>query len=150
MNKRCYSCGETKDASGFNKARRRKDGLQTECRECNKKRHQERYKDNPKVYYERNKRQREEKTEWVCQYLEQNPCVDCGEDDIVVLDFDHLHNKIMDISHMVGDRRSMEKIKSEIAKCEVRCANCHRRITAERSQSYKWRKSSSPRATPGK
>ncbi len=67
----------------------------------------------------------------VREYLEAHPCVDCGEADPVVLDFDHVRDiKHAAISAMVRDRRSMKSIWAEIAKCEVRCANCHRRKTA--------------------
>ena len=64
-------------------------------------------------------------------YLRDHPCVDCGEADLVVLDFDHVRDvKIASISAMIRDRMSMELVWAEIAKCEVRCANCHRRKTA--------------------
>lgn len=32
---------------------------------------------------------------------------------------------------MVRDRCSWEKVKTEIAKCEIRCANCHAVKTAK-------------------
>lgn len=71
--------------------------------------------------------------EFVRNYLEVNPCVDCGESDIIVLEFDHIKGtKIGNIGDMQRDGYSIDKIKEEIAKCEVRCANCHRRITFKR------------------
>lgn len=67
--------------------------------------------------------------EFVKGYLSSHPCVDCGEGDIVVLEFDHVRGeKRDDISGMVRDC-SLSSIKAEIEKCEVRCANCHRRQT---------------------
>lgn len=68
-------------------------------------------------------------------YLLAHPCVDCGEQDPVVLDFDHLpgFEKRFTISRAVGaSTRSWDSILAEIAKCEVVCANCHRRRTAAR------------------
>jgi phage/plasmid primase-like uncharacterized protein len=71
--------------------------------------------------------------EYVKEYLSNHPCVDCGETDTVVLDFDHIRGKkICDVSRMVGRGLRLWKIKDEIAKCEVRCANDHRRITIKR------------------
>ena len=53
-------------------------------------------------------------------------CVDCGESNHIVLDFDHLKDKKYNISRMIHDGFSWAAIKKEIAKCEVVCANCHR------------------------
>lgn len=38
MDKKCYSCKTPKDISQFNINRTKKDGLQNQCKECNKKR----------------------------------------------------------------------------------------------------------------
>jgi hypothetical protein len=66
---------------------------------------------------------------WVWTYLLEHPCVDCGENDIRVLEFDHRDpgQKHGGISRMVADRCGVDKIKAEVEKCDVRCANCHRR-----------------------
>jgi hypothetical protein len=70
--------------------------------------------------------------EWIRSYLELHPCADCGESDARCLDFDHVRGKkVCAISQMIGNY-SWESIEREIAKCEVRCANCHRKRTAER------------------
>lgn len=68
----------------------------------------------------------------VRQYLEAHPCVDCGEKDPVVLQFDHRdpEEKHHAVSDMVSRGRSQKAIFAEIAKCDVRCANCHARRTA--------------------
>lgn len=58
-------------------------------------------------------------------------CVDCGEMDPVVLDFDHIGGKTFNVARMSG-RTSYEALRAEIAKCEIRCANCHRKMTARR------------------
>lgn len=71
-------------------------------------------------------------------HLRANPCVDCGEANIVVLEFDHVGvagSKEFNISDAVRDGIGMKRIKDEIAKCEVRCANCHRKKTYQRSGS---------------
>lgn len=82
-------------------------------------------------------RRRNEAREKVHEYLRTHPCVDCGEDDIIVLEFDHQGNKTANISEMINAGLSWETISREIAKCEVVCANDHRRRTA---RAFGWRK----------
>lgn len=45
------------------------------------------------------------------------------------MDFDHLGDKRFLISSAARRGISFDKIKQEIAKCEVVCANCHRNRT---------------------
>jgi len=60
-------------------------------------------------------------------------CVDCGEDNPVVLDFDHIRGtKKHNVSDMASSSYSFMSIQKEIDKCEVRCANCHRKVTHAR------------------
>lgn len=75
-----------------------------------------------------------EKREWLDAYLAGHPCVDCGEDDPVVLEFDHVRGvKKYIVSRMMNARgQRLPKVIEEVAKCEVRCANCHRRVTHQR------------------
>lgn len=57
-------------------------------------------------------------------------CADCGESDPVVLDFHHRDpsQKLFNIGTARG--KSVPKVVAEIAKCDVVCANCHRRREA--------------------
>ena len=76
--------------------------------------------------------------ELICEYLKVNPCITCGESDIVVLDFDHRDPSIKrnTISRALG-QWSWETVKTEIEKCNVLCANCHRKKTALEQGWYK-------------
>jgi hypothetical protein len=69
-------------------------------------------------------------------YFGSHPCVDCGEGDPVVLEFDHLGEKLFDIGQALP-YRSWKRILEEIEKCVVVCANCHRRRTARRRRSLR-------------
>lgn len=64
-------------------------------------------------------------------YLSVKNCLDCGEDDPIVLEFDHIDRKtkFKTVAKMLSGHYSWESIRREIDKCEVRCANCHRRKT---------------------
>jgi hypothetical protein len=72
----------------------------------------------------------------ITKYLKTHPCVDCGETNIIVLEFDHVTGtKHFNISDAARNGIGPKRLKDEIAKCEVRCANCHRKKTYERSGS---------------
>lgn len=74
-----------------------------------------------------------ERTDYLLAYFKSHPCTDCGETDPVVLEFDHLDPEGK--SFTIGSAlpyRNWERILEEIGKCEVVCANCHRRRTAVR------------------
>ena len=73
--------------------------------------------------------------QYTIDYLKEHPCVDCGETDPVVLEFDHLSDKLYDVSKL--QTNSLSTLKKEIAKCAVRCANCHKRKTAIQFGWYK-------------
>jgi hypothetical protein len=66
------------------------------------------------------------------EYLRTHPCVDCGETDPLVLDFDHRDGveKLETIAYLRA-RGNREVLLREIDKCEVRCSNCHSRRTAK-------------------
>lgn len=56
-------------------------------------------------------------------------CKVCGEKDPICLDYHHTDpkTKLFDICRAVCTGIAWDKIVLEIAKCEVLCANCHRR-----------------------
>lgn len=75
--------------------------------------------------------------QFIWDYFKSNPCVQCGESDPIVLEFDHVDqsDKSFVIANMVT--YSVSTIQKEINKCRVLCANCHRRHTATQMGWYK-------------
>jgi hypothetical protein len=69
----------------------------------------------------------------VLDHVRDHPCVDCGEADPVVLEFDHLDEKTASISNLISQTATRKAVDAEIARCEVVCTNCHRRRTALRA-----------------
>jgi hypothetical protein len=96
------------------------------------------YLDNKEYYkkkaYERDKRILPKLREFTNRYKTFVGCVDCGyKENPVALQFDHVRGeKTLAVSQMVSSCYSLKRIKEEIRKCEVRCANCHSIKTYER------------------
>lgn len=135
--KNCGSCSTLKDESEFYKNSHKKDGLQTHCKECNTKWVRKRYLNNKEYYDNKNKEARIRNKKFMYNYLLSHPCVDCGEKNPCVLEFDHQNDKRMTISKMVTILCSISSIVKEIKKCKVRCANCHRKKTAKDNNWFK-------------
>lgn len=132
----CTICKQEKELSEFNKHHERRDGLQSHCRDCSHKRFKDYYHANREKQYrvvrDRNIKLIGRNREWLADYLRKHPCVDCGNEDIRVLEFDHLRDKTMGVGKMVKQGASINRIQKEIDKCEVRCKNCHQIKTMER------------------
>lgn len=130
--KTCSACNEDKPETEFNW--KKKDVKRhARCKECTKKDKKRHYVNNRDSYITKQRKiniqKKLEIKSLVFEHLTKHPCVDCGEDDIRVLDFDHLNpnDKRFNISDAHRHYQySIKKVNEEIAKCDVRCANCHR------------------------
>lgn len=132
MKKICPGCGEERDVEKDFSWKYKDRGIRnTRCRFCQSQVSKQHYKNNKQSYLDRARAREplvtEDNRRKLTEYLSCHPCVDCGETDIRVLDFDHVKGKKSgDISRMMNIGYSWSTIEAEIAKCEVRCANCHR------------------------
>lgn len=139
---RCPRCASSKPAHEFAFEDRRTGKRQHHCRACQAALRHEHYLKNRERYIEwavrQGRKRRDEQVGIVHEHLRAHPCVDCGETDIQLLEFDHIDGapKVMEISIMIG-RRNTQVLLAEMAKCDVRCVNCRRRRTAERAN---WRR----------
>lgn len=128
--KLCTKCRDWKPLVSFSRYSKEPGGRQPWCKKCAAIYYQE---NRAKIYpgiMERKKRVTQEIREYIWNYLTTHHCVDCGESDPLVLDFDHVRGiKLFNVS-MATHHGSLKKAIEEIAKCDVRCANCHRRKTA--------------------
>lgn len=131
MQKRCYDCGQLKPVEEFNKNKVKRDGRNSQCRECYLKYAKRYYKANKKECVlrakEGNRARRLKTLKWISDYLDTHCCVDCGEANPVVLEFDHVRGKKkIQVKYAAHAAYSLKAIEEEISKCEVRCANCHK------------------------
>ena len=65
-------------------------------------------------------------------------CLDCEEKDPIVLEFDHRNPKEKHFNIGEGYNKSIEVLLAEISKCDIVCANCHRRRTAKQFNYFKY------------
>lgn len=69
---------------------------------------------------------------YVLERLFAASCQDCRLADPMVLQFDHRPGeiKVKDIAWFISSGSALRHLAEELLKCDVRCANCHRRSTA--------------------
>ena len=128
--KTCGRCREDLPASAFNRAGA---GLQHWCRECFRDYFRRRGATHVRQVVAATAKRVASTRARMAEFLAEHPCVDCGEGDPAVLDFDHVGVKRELVSALVARAAPWARIVEEIGQCEVRCANCHRRVTAQRA-----------------
>jgi hypothetical protein len=126
--KKCGKCSKIKPLEDFHKNPTKKDGVQSMCKKCRKEYHRDHYLRNTNVYKAKANNHRKRNRDYIQDIKKQSICSSCSEDRWYVLDFHHLGDKEFDVSAMIAKASSLEKIKEEIEKCIVLCANCHREL----------------------
>jgi hypothetical protein len=139
----CIRCKIEKEEDEFHRSSRVKDGRQRYCKACKKILDAEIYGSRDEEWRGRKRdRQREvanRNSSLILEYLQQHPCVDCGESDPLVLEFDHVRGeKKYNVSDLIRRYAGWKTIMAEIDKCDIRCANCHRRATAKRQGMHRY------------
>lgn len=128
----CRICWEEKSVDDFYKFKdtRNKGGkgiyFKYLCKTCDKKNG-----------VKQKAKSRARKRAFLWEFKKNNPCVDCGEGNPLILQFDHVTgDKFMNITELSSGGHSLKKLKDEMAKCVVRCANCHLLKTAKDQKWY--------------
>lgn len=139
----CTKCSVPQDLENFAFLNVKTNRRKYVCKECDKKVRRAYYLANTEKVKKKCRAQntlsRNTNGQYVWDYLKVHPCK-CGETDPVALDFDHRNReeKFMEVSQMIHIGYNLEKIKEEILKCDVLCANCHRKRTAIQMGWYKY------------
>ena len=130
--KRCSTCRQDLPLDAFARQTASRDGRQPKCRACWRDWYLAHKDGHVAEVRRRNALRTQDNRARLVAYLEEHPCVDCGESDLRVLDFDHRDRTTKGglVSTLVF-RASWARVEREIALCDVRCANCHRRRTAQ-------------------
>ena len=139
--KTCYQRGLTKSFDDFNRRASAADGRQKLCRDCSKLWYLGHREVRIRAVSVINAAQRANINQRLAAHLLANACMDCGETDVRVLDFDHRDDeaKVLEVMDLSKKRRTWQVIAREIAKCDVRCANCHRKRTLASGSSWRQR-----------
>ena len=141
--KTCTQCHQLKPISDFSKSttegRQRPNSW---CKACLNLYNTKKYQKDPSILLATSKRRktiRERNRRFFIELLQRSACMDCGEKDIVVLDFDHRDQKAkrFNLSTAANGGIAMARIKLEIKKCDIVCSNCHRRRTAKQFGYYR-------------
>lgn len=140
--RRCTRCKQLLEDTDFNwKIRDVKRAYY--CRRCSRDYIKEHYLKNKRYYLDKARKSRlgirQKHFKFVESFLRSNPCIDCGEKDVLVLEFDHKdkHKKEFSISDLIKKSVPHERLAEEMSKCEVRCANCHRKKTQKEGSSWR-------------
>lgn len=162
----CPGCQQVRPAVDFNRETRRFSGLSTRCRSCqaaarqtpegraktkegNRRRwanadYRERglaaARARRKVKGQDDLRKARARLQDVVDTWKAQGCVDCGYSDIRAIEPDHRPgtSKVGNLSRMVQLCVALERLRAELAKCDPRCARCHRFMTMSRRPST-WR-----------
>ncbi len=136
----CTRCRKKKSESEFNFSNKATGKRQAECRMCSREYGRCLYHLDIKRGRLSRKISRDRRLAYTRRlyfdYISSRSCVDCGESDPVVLEFDHVRGiKKAPIAKLLSS--SWSTILAEISKCDLVCSNCHRRRTAFRQGWYR-------------
>lgn len=161
----CPACQQDHPAAAFNRESRRFSGLSVTCKEAQRRKRQEpeeraktrarnKRRWNDPEYRERSLAANAERRKFkasedlrrararldaIVKEWKRQGCVDCGYSDIRAIDPDHVVGEKVDhLSRMIQLCASERRIRDELAKCEPRCARCHRKRTRGERPS-RWR-----------
>lgn len=132
----CIKCELPREDEEFPLRNKRTGKRNNTCNECHRKYLKWHYSNNRQKYIDKahvfNKQHRKQNALRLVEFLRGKGCSKCGETDLRVLDFDHRdrETKRHGIAKMINTQH-WNSILKEIEKCDILCANCHRKRTAK-------------------
>lgn len=126
----CSRCHKEKDDEDFFIRNKEKGIKHSHCIPCKRQIDREAYSEDR---HDRRTKIRKQSTErilknrnFVHRVRRLCCCSKCGDKRFYVLDFHHLHDKVDGIGILAAKGVTLKKLKKELRKCIVLCANCHR------------------------
>lgn len=138
--KTCLRCNRTLEDVAFYRRLNTRCGLSSWCKSCTRQYELARYGAAYRSGQIRTRaaaaRERNRLNLW--RYLLEHPCVDCGERDPVVLEFDHVEPRQGKcVTSLLSSACSWGGILKKIGTCDVVCSACHTRRTLSRANSWR-------------
>lgn len=126
--KTCTKCKSQKKDTEFSFKNKALKILASECKNCHRKMRKAYYDNNKDLERIRTKNTKIAFVKWFKELKSSLKCNRCGENHPATLDFHHTDplQKENAVAVLAGNG-SKSKLLAEIAKCEVLCANCHRK-----------------------
>lgn len=124
----CPRCREEKLTSAFYVDKRR--GRPTSyCKPCHRQYYRDRVASDPTYLFRKQQKLKKRKQAHVASVKSAIGCIECGETHPAVLDFHHRDpsTKTATVAELTLNNGSMARVLAEAAKCDVLCANCHRK-----------------------
>lgn len=135
----CRNCSQEKNEDQFSIVRKKRSNLCYECKRTYDNKYYANNKEKIAPFKVIRNSERTKILKWkILNFLRENGCLNCSENDPIVLDFDHLRDKEYNVSDMVRLGYSWNKISKEISKCQILCSNCHRKKTAKYFGHYRF------------
>jgi hypothetical protein len=136
VKKLCYSCYKPKELYPVIKGKEK-----AICKECYTELYGDIFENEEKRKLKQRKLEKEIKKvnyEFVFNILKDSECSICKNKDFRVLEFDHRDRDLKEnnISALIS-HGTLKKLKEEIGKCDILCANCHRIKTHKENNSWR-------------
>ena len=125
----CAKCFKDKLLSEFYKSHSSKDGYYSYCKVCDSVINREWRKANKELCRTYSRKNVDKKRQFCIDCKKGLKCAKCGEGHPACLVFHHRDPKEKEFD--IGDgfwSKSVERVMNEIAKCDVLCANCHKKL----------------------
>lgn len=125
----CSKCKQIKAITEFSKKTPKR--LQAWCKQCSRENSRKHYLANKSRYLRRIRNRRLQLRAWLRSFKSLLKCGHCGENHPACLAFHHNDpsKKEVSVSHAINICKwGIPRIKAEIAKCTVLCANCHAKL----------------------
>lgn len=131
--KTCSKCELTKSLSDFPVNKSKKDGRGSYCKMCQREYVRKHYNENTQYYVDKSLRRKQQAKQFIAEYKDNDCCVHCGESATCCLEFHHRDPTKKDfVLSLAGNNGfALSTIQREIEKCDLVCANCHRKIHAD-------------------
>ncbi len=136
----CCRCKNEKDYDEFSFKNKKRNIKQKTCKECFKIVRRKWYEKHKEKIILKNTKNRKKNTLWFIEYKSTLKCSRCTENHPACLDFHHLNpqEKDFSVTAIANGTYSKKRILEEINKCEVLCANCHRKLHYNEKCGEKW------------